>query len=78
MLLERLPSSTHLKFQISNLKSLAENISCQLRGWSQSMQDSNIKGTRYLNSRTRKLEKARQDREEMMKELRRIQTGTGS
>ena len=65
-------------FEISNLKSLAENISRQLRGWSQSMQDSSIKGTRYLSSKTRKLEKARQDREEMMKELRRIQTGTGS
>jgi four helix bundle protein len=77
-LVERLPSFGNLKFEISNLKSLAENISRQLRGWSQSMQDSNIKGTRYLNSRTRKLEKARQDREEMLKELRRIQAGKAS
>jgi four helix bundle protein len=77
-LLERLPSYTNLKLEISNLKSLAEGISRQLRGWSQTLQDSQIKGTRYLNSRARRIEKAQKNREEMLKELRRIQTGAAS
>ena len=42
-----------LKSQISDLKSLAENCSRQLRGWADSLQNSEIKGQRHLNERTR-------------------------
>jgi four helix bundle protein len=42
-----------LKSQISNLKSVAESCSRQLRGWADSLQDSEIKGPRHLNSRVR-------------------------
>jgi len=77
-LLERLPGFSNLKFEISNLKSLAEEISRQLRGWANSLQSGPIKGQRFLTEKSRRLDHARRDREEMMKELRRIQTGTGN
>ena len=78
MLLERLPSKIHLKFQISDLKSLAEEVSRQLRAWAESLQKHPIKDQRYLTEESRRLECARKNREEMMKQLRRMQTGTGS
>lgn len=37
------------KSEISNLRSLAEGVSRQLRAWADSLQNSDIKGTRYLN-----------------------------
>jgi len=42
-----------LKSQISNLKSVAESCSRQLRGWADSLQNSDIKGQRHLNERAR-------------------------
>ena len=44
----RLPD---LKSQISNLISLAESCSRQLRGWADALQDSDIKGQRHLNQK---------------------------
>src|SRR5690349_22247204 len=41
---ERSPWASHLKSQISTLKSLAESCSRQLRGWADSLQNSDIKG----------------------------------
>ncbi len=72
-LLERLPAFDNLKFQISNLKLQAENISRQLRAWDDSLQNSEIKGQRYLTDKSRRLAKAKSEREEFMAELRRIQ-----
>jgi len=51
------------------LKSLAENISRQLRGWAEKLQDSPIRGQRYLTSKTRGIEQARRDRDEFLQEL---------
>jgi four helix bundle protein len=45
--------AAHLKSEISNLKSVAENCSRQLRGWADSLQNSEIKGQRHLNNRVR-------------------------
>lgn len=42
-----------LKSEISNLRSAAESCSRQLRGWADSLQNSEIKGQRHLNERTR-------------------------
>lgn len=42
-----------LKSQISNLKSKAESCSRQLRGWADSLQNSEIQGQRHLNNRSR-------------------------
>jgi four helix bundle protein len=72
-LLERLPAFANLKFQISNFKLEAENISRQLRAWADSRQNSEIKGQRYLTDKTRRVAKARSEREEFLAELRRVQ-----
>ena len=42
-----------LKSQISNLKSLAESCSRQLRAWADTLQNSDIKGQRHLNDQSR-------------------------
>ena len=39
--------------QISDLKSLAESCSRQIRAWTDSLQNSEIKGPRHLNDKTR-------------------------
>lgn len=44
----------NFKFQISNLKSIAENCARQLRGWADSLQNSDIAGQRHLNNRVRR------------------------
>lgn len=73
LLIERLPTFYDLRFEISNLKSKAEGISRQLRGWCNSLQNSNIRGQRYLNDKTRKGATAAREREEFLKELEAIQ-----
>ena len=62
-----------LKTQISNLKSTAESCSRQLRGWADSLQNSEIKGQRHLNRRTREQEeqtkKAKSFQKDMLSKL---------
>ena len=53
-LIELLPPFTDLKFEISNLKSAAEGVSRQLRAWANSLQESDIKGQRYLTEKGRR------------------------
>jgi four helix bundle protein len=53
-LLLRRKWAEHLKAEILKLKSAAENCSRQLRGWADSLQNSEIKGQRHLNDRVRK------------------------
>jgi four helix bundle protein len=74
-LFERLPQFVNLKSEISNLKSLAENVSRQLRGWADSLQESPIKGQRYLTQKSRRLAETRRSQQEFLSELRRIQSG---
>jgi four helix bundle protein len=50
---ERLPAADDSKSQITNLKSLAESCSRQLRAWADSLQNSDIKGQRHLNEQSR-------------------------
>ncbi len=69
-LLERLPAFGDLKSEISNLKSSAESVSRQLRAWADSLQNSEIKGTRYLNDKTRRAFQSAGERETFMEELR--------
>lgn len=53
LLAERLPAFAHLKSEISDLKSLAESVSRQLRAWADSLQNSPIQGQRYLTDQSR-------------------------
>jgi four helix bundle protein len=74
-LLDRLPSFKDLKFEISDLKSRSISVSRQLRGWADSLQNSDIRGQRYLNDRSRRMTKESQEREEFLDELRRVREG---
>jgi four helix bundle protein len=71
-LCERLPRLCDLKTEISDLKNRAEKISRQLRGWCNSLQDSDIRGQRYLNASARIKTKEAREREEFLKELEEI------
>jgi four helix bundle protein len=73
----RIPALTDFKSEISNLKSLAETISRQLRGWADSLQNSEIKGQRYLTEKSQRTARASREREEFLDRLRKIrETGT--
>ena len=71
-LLDRLPPFANLKSQISNLRGLSENISRQLRGWADSLQNSEIKGQRYLNDKTKQEEQRKKDRADAQAEFQRM------
>jgi four helix bundle protein len=51
--MEKRASLAGFKSEISNLKSIAESCSRQIRAWADSLQNSDIKGTRHLNERVR-------------------------
>ncbi len=72
LLLERMPKFSNLKSQIPNLKKLAESISRQLRGWADSLQNSEIKGQRYLTDKIRREQQAKKERDEFDAELKRV------
>lgn len=67
-----LPTFQDLKSEISNLISDSISISEQLRAWANSLQNSEIKGQRYLTDKTRRVSQAARDREEFLEELRRM------
>jgi four helix bundle protein len=71
-LLDRLPEFTNLRSEISDLRSKAESISRQLRAWADSLQNTEIRGTRYLTDKSRRIETQRKEREEFLKELEQI------
>jgi len=68
-LCERLSGLANLRSEIPDLKSRAESISRQLRAWCASLQDSEIRGQRYLTSKTKIKTKEAREREEFLKEL---------
>ncbi len=55
--------------QISKLRSSALSCSRQLRGWADSLQDSDIKGSRHLNETTRRRYEQQQKAAAMQKKL---------
>ena len=71
-LLDRLPAFRNLKSQISNLRSMAESCSRQLRAWADTLQNSDIRGQRHMNDQTRRAEKSRRDQENFLDELKQI------
>jgi four helix bundle protein len=74
-LLATLEDFADLKSEISNLKSLAEGVSRQLRAWADSLQNSPITGQRYLTENSRKASKARAERDEFLQKLQLIREG---
>jgi len=71
--LERLSAFNDLKSEISNLKSEIEGISRQLRAWADSLQNSEIKGQRYLNEKEQILAKDKKEKAEFLKTLKSYQ-----
>jgi four helix bundle protein len=67
--MERMAAFSDLKSEISDLKSIAESISRQLRGWAQHLQDTPIRGQRHVTSKSRQIDQARRDRDDFLKEL---------
>lgn len=63
------PQPEHFKSQISDFKAQCENISRQLYGWANSLQNSDIDGQRHLNDKTRQTYEQRQRREAFQKKL---------
>lgn len=58
-LMEGIDGFADFKSQISDLKSIAASCSRQLRAWADSMQNSEIKGQRYLNDSVRRQDAGR-------------------
>jgi hypothetical protein len=71
-LLEQIGEFVDLKSEISNLKSQGESIARQVRGWADSLQNSGIKGQRYLTEKTRRATESTRKREEFLERLRAI------
>ena len=74
-LFDLLPQFNDFKFEISDLKSRCLGISRQLRAWADSLQNSDIRGQRYLTDKSRRITKESQEREEFLEELRKIREG---
>lgn len=73
--LEKLAAFQDLKSEISNLKSEAEGISRQLRAWADSLQNSGIKGQRYLNEKEQMRSKDKKERDTFLATLNSYQKG---
>ncbi len=64
--MERMEEFGNLKSQISDLKSRCESISRQIRGWTNSLQNSEIRGQRHLNDRSKQQYVRKQRRQEFL------------
>ncbi len=68
----RAPGFEQLRPDLPALIGRAESISRQLRAWADSLQNTEIRGTRYLTDKSRRLEQQRREREEFLAELEEI------
>ena len=68
-LLERIPAFRSLNQDVEVIKKRAESCSRQLKAWAQSLQNSDFRGERHVNQRTKRIDQAARDREEFLKEL---------
>lgn len=68
--MERLPALSHLKSEISDLKLRSRNISRQLGRWAFSLQESDIKGPRYLTEKSKAGYQQRKSADAFMEKLR--------
>ena len=70
--LRRAPGFEELRPDLEKLIPRAESISKQLRAWADSLQNTEIRGPRYLTDKSRRLEQQRREREEFLAELERM------
>jgi four helix bundle protein len=68
-LLEGMPAFRNLESEIRNLKFKTDSISKHLGAWARSLQDSELKGRRYVTEKARQAAERAHDREEFLKEL---------
>ena len=68
-LFDRIPELRELKADFPGIKSKAESCSRQLKAWTKSLQDSDLKGERHVNQKARRAEQAVRERDEFLKEL---------
>lgn len=68
-------SAAQLRSEISDLKSLAESCSKQLRAWADSLQNSTIKGQRHLNITSRATYDRRQRADAFLAKLDKVRHG---
>ena len=71
-LLEKVPGFLNLESEIRNLKARVESVSKQLGAWIQSIQNSGLKGQRYVTEKTRRARVAAEERDSFLEELEQI------
>ena len=71
--LQRAPGFEELRPELPDLIRRAESISRQLRRWADSLQNTDIRGQRYLTQSSRLREQRIKERNEFVKELEQIQ-----
>ena len=71
--MERMNGFDNLRSEISDFKSMCENISRQIRGWTDSLQNCEIKGQRHLNDSTRQQYQRQQKQAEIGKQRKEFQ-----
>ena len=74
--IERMHGMEALKSQMSDFKSQCESISRQLRGWANSLQNSDISGQRHLNNQSRQAYEQRQRRDAFQRKIDAINENT--
>lgn len=77
-LLDGIPEFSNLKSEISNLKLEAEGISRQLRAWADKLQNTEIKGQRYLDEKGRRREKSERERKAFLSEIEQFRRKTAA
>ena len=73
-----LPKCQHLKSQISDLIRQGETVSRQLRGWADSLQNSDIEGQRHLNDQSQLEWRQRRRSEAFLEKLREMHRKPGT
>ena len=73
-LMERIASLETLKSELSTLKGQVTSVSRQLGAWAESLKNSEIPGTRYLDDKKRQQTETTRRREAFLEQLRQVQS----
>ena len=73
LFLQRAPGFEELRRDLPDLIRRAESISRQLRAWADALQNTNIRGQRYLTENSRLREQRVRERDDFVRELEQIQ-----